>query len=73
MNLEFQFTSKLISCSKTSPLGVTNGTLSNLEKKDSKSNITHTLLSLWVHFIQLILKNKPDDVILDDYLSITGF
>lgn len=73
MNLKFHFTSKLISCSKTSPLGVTNGTLSNLEKKDSKSNITHTLLSLWVHFIQLILKNKPDDVILDDYLSITGF
>lgn len=33
MNLKFHFTSKLISCSKTSPLGVTNGTLSNLEKK----------------------------------------
>lgn len=44
MNREFEFTSKLISCSKTSPLGVTNGTLSNLEKNKIVNSILHTML-----------------------------
>lgn len=51
MNLKFYFILKFIFCSKIFLLGVINGILLNLEKKDSKFNIIYILLFLWVYFI----------------------